>query len=72
MVLLNAVLHGLSAAVMMILMRWFPRRTSIIATLPLAISPYMIVWFSQINKDTFTLAGTLLFIYGLLKVLGAD
>lgn len=72
-VLLNAFLHGLSAAVMMkILMQWFPRRTSIIATLPLAISPYMIVWFSQINKDTFALAGTLLFIYGLLKILGAE
>lgn len=70
-VFLNAAIHALSVVVMaMILMRWFSRPISIIATLPLAISPYMIVWFSQVNKDTFALAGTLLFTYGLLKLIG--
>jgi hypothetical protein len=70
-VFLNAAMHALSVVVMaMILMRWFSRRISIIATLPLAISPYMIVWFSQINKGTFAVAGALLFTYGLLKLVG--
>lgn len=70
MVLANAVLHGVAVVMMaLILMRWFSRRTSIIATLPLAISPYMIFWFSQINKDSFVLCGALLFVYGLLNFL---
>lgn len=70
-VFLNAVLHGVSVVMMaMILKQWFSQRTSLIATLPIAISPYMITWFSQINKDSFTLAGVLLFTYGLLKLVG--
>jgi len=69
--LLNAALHGISVVMMaMILMRWFSRCTSIIATLPLAISPFMMVWFSQVNKDSFSLAGALLFTYGLLRLVG--
>lgn len=68
-VFLNAAFHALAVVVMaLILMRWFPCRISIIATLPLAISPLMIVWFSQINKDTFAVAGALLFTWGLLKL----
>lgn len=68
-VVLNAALHALAVAVMaLILMRWFPCRISIIATLPLAISPGMLVWFSQINKDSFAVAGALLFTWGLLKL----
>lgn len=68
-VLVNAILHALSVVMMtMILMQWFSLRTSIIGTLPLAISPNMIVWFSQINKDTFALVGALLFTYGLLRL----
>ena len=69
MVLLNAVLHGISATTMvLILTRWFSFFISVIATLPLVISPYMIVWYSQINKDSFSLVGGLLFAYGLLKL----
>jgi hypothetical protein len=69
MVLFNAVLHGISVLmVVMILRRWFSWRISIIAALPLVISPYMMVWYSQINKDSFNLAGGLLFTYGLLKL----
>lgn len=72
-VVLNAFLHGLSAVTMtMILMRWFSLRTSIIGTLPLVVSPYMIVWFSQLNKDTFALVGALLFTYGLLKLFSKE
>ena len=69
LVVLNAAFHALAVVVMaLILMRWFPCRISIIATLPLAISPGMIVWFSQINKDSFAVAGALLFTWGLLKL----
>jgi putative peptidoglycan lipid II flippase len=69
-VLLNATLHGCSAVLMsLILLQWFPLRTAIIATLPLVISPYMMFWFSQLNKDTFALIGILLFIYGFLHLI---
>jgi hypothetical protein len=72
-VIVNAILHALSVSIMvLVLMQWFPRRTSIIGTLPLAVSPYMIVWFSQINKDSFALAGGLLFTYGLLRLVGKE
>lgn len=68
-VVLNAAFHALAVVVMaLILMRWFPSRISIISTLPLAISPLMIVWFSQINKDSYAVAGALLFTWGLLKL----
>jgi hypothetical protein len=66
-VLMNAVLHAVSAAMMVsILKRWFTIRVSLIAALPLVISPYMIMWFSQLNKDSFTVAGAMLFTYGLI------
>jgi hypothetical protein len=69
MVLINAVLHAVSAVVMvLILQHWFTLRVSMLASLPLVISPYMIIWFSQLNKDSFTLTGVMLFIYGLLRV----
>lgn len=72
-VLINAVLHGISTVVMaLILFRWFPLRTSLIAITPLAISPYMIIWFSQINKDSYALAGVSLFFYGLVRILNED
>ncbi|MFJ7565836.1 hypothetical protein ACIQW9_02605 [Herminiimonas sp. NPDC097707] len=69
-VVLNAILHGASTLIMlMILLCWFPMRISLIAILPLAISPYMMVWFSQINKDSFVLTGVLFFTYGLIRLL---
>lgn len=73
MVILNAFLHALSTILMSaILMEWFSIRSSIIGSLPLAISPYMMFWFSQLNKDSFVLAGAMLFIYGLLRLLSAE
>jgi putative peptidoglycan lipid II flippase len=63
-------MHALATIMMvLILMQWFSRCISIIASLPLALSPYMIVWFSQINKDSFVLLGVMLFTYGLLNLL---
>ncbi|MDO8348215.1 MAG: hypothetical protein Q7S85_10000 [Rugosibacter sp.] len=72
-VLINAFLHGISAVAMaMLLLKWFPLRTAIIAIVPLAISPYMMIWFSQVNKDSFAVVGALLFMYGLMQLVSAD
>lgn len=72
-VLINALLHGVSAVIMaLILLRWFPLRTSLIAITPLAVSPHMMLWFSQLNKDSFALVGSLLFIFGLIRFVYAD
>lgn len=72
-VLINAFLHGISAVIMtLILLRWFPLRTTLVAITPLAISPHMMFWFSQVNKDSFTLVGALLFMYGLMRLVSAD
>ncbi len=69
-VLLNATLHRCSVVLMsLILLQWFPLRSAIIGAIPLAISPYMMIWFSQLNKDTPALAGILLFIYGFLHLI---
>lgn len=69
-VFVNALLHAFSVLVMVMIVRcWFPINLSILATIPLAISPYMIMWFSQINKDSFTLIGVLLFVYGLIQII---
>jgi hypothetical protein len=68
-VVVNAILHALSTVVIVSILRfWFSLRTSIVASIPLAISPYMMFWFSQLNKDSFSLAGALLFVYGLLRL----
>lgn len=64
-VLLNALLHALACSVLVILLRnWFPMRVSILGAIPLALSPAMIVWYSQVNKDIFAEAGAVLFLTG--------
>jgi hypothetical protein len=68
-VLVNGFIHAFSAVVMVLILRsWFPLRTSIMAAIPLAVSPYMILWFSQLNKDSYSLLGALLFVYGMLQL----
>lgn len=72
-VFVNGLLHAFSAVVMVLIIRcWFPLRISIIATIPLAISPYMILWFSQLNKDSYSVLGVLLFVYGLIRLVLQD
>lgn len=71
-VLVNMLLHGLSAVTMvLILMRWFSPAIAVIGSLPLFLSPYMMLWFSQVNKESYALAGVLLFTLGMLKMFGA-
>ena len=63
--LLNAALHACAACCLLTCLRqWFSRRTAVFAILPFVLSPYMIVWFSQLNKDSFATAGVLMFISG--------
>lgn len=62
---LNALLHAIAGvALVSILMNWFSRRLALAAALPFVVSPYMIVWFSQINKDSFAAAGAMLLLAG--------
>jgi hypothetical protein len=69
-VLLHSLVHACSVGLLfLILSFWFSDKEALIGTLPLLISPYMIFWFSQLNKDSFTLFGILLFMYGLLKLI---
>lgn len=69
-VLLHSLLHACSVGLMFLILRfWFSGKEALIGTLPLLISPYMIFWFSQFNKDSFSIFGILLFMYGLLKLI---
>lgn len=66
-VILNAFLFVVSIAFLIaILQFWFSQRQAMLASMPLVLSPYMIVWFSQLNKDVYILAGALIYIYSLL------
>lgn len=72
-VLINAFLHAVSVVVtILILQQWFPLRIAFVAAIPLGISPYMMLWFSQLNKESFALVGTLSFTYGLLRLVNTD
>ena len=68
-VLLNSLLHTLASITMILILRfWFTSSISIIGSIPFIVSPYLFFWFSQLNKDSFTIAGSLLFIFGFLKI----
>lgn len=69
-VILNALLHALSVLICyLILSNWFLPKYSLIGAMPLLFSPYFMVWFSQINKDSYAIAGALLVIYGSLELI---
>ncbi len=73
--IINASLHAISAVMMFLILRqWFDCRIAYFAILPLVISPFMMLWFSQINKESLSLIGSLSFMYGLISVLnqGSD
>jgi hypothetical protein len=63
--ILNALLHAVAcAAVTRLLMIWFTPIVSLVATLPLLISPANIFWLAQINKESYAIAGCALFFLG--------
>jgi hypothetical protein len=62
-IVLNAVLHALSViAIIHFLQSWFSLKTSILASMPLLTSPYMMIWYSEINKETYTLISAVILI----------
>lgn len=66
-VVLNAILFIVSITFMIGILRfWFSLTQAMLASVPLVLSPYMIIWFSQLNKDIYILAGSLIYIYALL------
>lgn len=63
--MLNALLHAIAcAAVTRLLMVWFSPIVSLIATVPLLISPANIFWLAQINKESYAIAGCALLFLG--------
>ncbi|NYT46271.1 glycosyltransferase family 39 protein [Alcaligenaceae bacterium] len=65
-VLTNSLLHATSTLILVLILRqYFSNRISLISVIPLALSPYMMLWFSQVNKETYSLLGILLFVYGI-------
>ena len=67
--LLNALMHAVSSVVMVLILRcWFPWRTSLVCAFPLALSPYMMLLFSQLNKESFAVSGVLLYNYAMLRL----
>ena len=72
-VFLNCLLHGASVVTLFLILRhWFSAVGSTVGIIPLLISPYMMLWFSQINKESYTLFGVLLFMYGFIKFLSLN
>lgn len=69
-VVINALLHALSVLVCyLILSNWFSRRISLLGSIPLLLSPYNMIWFSQINKDSYAVTSALLIIFGAVKLI---
>lgn len=72
-IVINALLHALSVlCIFLILSFWFHRNIAFVASIPFLVSPYMMVWYSQINKDSYAGAGSLLLILGFLKLLHVE
>ena len=69
---LNAVLHGVSAALLYSIVRMvgFGNRTALVATLPFIFFPSAMSWFTQLHKDGFFIFANLLFIYGWVLLFG--
>lgn len=69
-IVLNAVMHSFSALLLALIARqWFSQITAIVCTMPMIASPYMMLWFSQINKESFALNGVLAITLGVLRIL---
>jgi hypothetical protein len=42
---------------------------SAVGALPFSVSPYMMLWFSQLNKESFSVGGVLLLTYALERLM---
>ncbi len=69
-IVLNGILHASSAVLLALIARhWFSQIIAIASTIPMIASPYMMLWFSQINKESFALTGVLALTLGILRIL---
>jgi hypothetical protein len=67
-ILANSLLHSWSCLVLlMIALKFFDKGVAILCVVPVVASPFQMVWFSQINKESFIIAGFLTCTYALLK-----
>lgn len=68
-VFLNALLHATSVLLMFLLLCiFFSRKVALVSCSPILVSPYFMVWFSQINKDSYSIAGSLFILYGVTSL----
>jgi hypothetical protein len=74
MIPLNALLHAFAAVMLLrILDMFIPRRRwSILVVLPFVLFPSAILWYSQILKDAFSIAGALSLLVGLVMLSRLD
>ena len=64
-ILFNSLIHTLSVFILFrLIRRAFSRQISLLASLPLALSPFMVIWYSQISKESIMLIGALLLVKG--------
>ncbi|MFA5300917.1 MAG: hypothetical protein WC389_22220, partial [Lutibacter sp.] len=64
-ILLNAFLHSIASVTLISIVGQFVRfRLAVIACLFFIISPYQMHWLSQINKDSYSIAGFYVFVLG--------
>ena len=65
-------LHALGALSIMKLIEQLniEKNIAFISSIPFLIFPSAVLWFAQILKDTFTLNGSLIILYGLIRIFG--
>lgn len=69
LIITNSLLHSVSTVlVFLILLNFFSLKTSLISVIPMFFSPTMMVWLSQLNKDSYVVAGVLCVIFASLKI----
>lgn len=67
----NAVVHAVSACLMMIILRhFFPLMPAIAGALIFALNPTSLEWVAQIHRDGVFILGNLLFIFVLIRLYG--
>ncbi len=71
---LNAALHATAALVLLRIVQLFVPawRMALWAVLPFALYPSAMTWYTQLHKDPYTIAGSLLFLYGWMLLARLD
>jgi hypothetical protein len=71
---LNAALHATAALVLLRIVQVFlpDWRLAVWAVLPFLLFPSALTWYGQIHKDTYSIAGAFLFVYGWIMLARLD